>query len=197
MSYDKLSICNSALIRTGNTPVAVEGDGSDEWMSASDAYDTMLPVMLQHHDWGFASTITTLNRSGASTHPDYTDAYYKPNGCFHVQIVWLNDTPCPYRIMDNQVLVNANNGVVTAKYIRTPGADQWPDTFVETLRLFVMAALYRGLNEDNGEADKLYDRAMKHMALASSRMSQEDSPRYRVNSRLLAARKIRRLGWTR
>lgn len=195
MAFDKLSICNSALIRTGNNPAAYEGDGSDEWTSASDAYDTMLPVMVQHHDWGFATSIATLNRQGDSVHPDWDDAYYKPAGCLHPQCVWLDDYEAPYQIVDNLILLSASGMTPTCQFVRQPSADQWPDTFVETLRMFIMAACYRGLNEDPREADNLYDRAMKQMAMAASRVSQEQGSRARFRSRLLAARRTSRLGW--
>ena len=37
--YDRLGIINHCLLNTGNNDVAVEDDGSSEWLVASSAYD--------------------------------------------------------------------------------------------------------------------------------------------------------------
>ena len=42
---DKLSVCNNALIATGNSGVTIEADGSDEWTAVSNYYDRALPLV--------------------------------------------------------------------------------------------------------------------------------------------------------
>lgn len=196
MIFDKLAICNTALIRTGNTPAQFEGDGSDEWLTASDAYDTMLPVILSAHSWGFATPVVTLQRKGDSQHPLYQDAYYKPAGCLHVQAVWLNSSSVPYDIMDNLINLNAQSLSPTCKYVAEPAVDQWPPLFVEALRWQIMALIYSGLNEDSNSSMMADRKAQEILAEARSRTDQEKPAMALVVSRLATARSTRRYGST-
>lgn len=192
--FDKLSICNTALIRTGNNPAQFEGDGSDEWISASDAYDSELPLLLAEHNWGFALDSAELQREGNSGDPQFTDAFYKPAGNLHVSQVWLAGSPIVYGIHRNLIVCNAGTVTPVAKYVMQPSADQWPQHFLEVLRLRIMSHLYRGLNEDTGEADKVYAGSNAMLELARSRTDAESPGRAMVNSNLLRARRRRRLG---
>ena len=67
MSYPwplaKIDIINRALGRTGDNTVAVANDGSDEWNSASPAYDDALAYMIESHSWGFAMLTIVLQPS--------------------------------------------------------------------------------------------------------------------------------------
>ena len=40
--FDKLTICNQALINTANRPCVVPDDGTDEWVITSSAFDQWL-----------------------------------------------------------------------------------------------------------------------------------------------------------
>lgn len=193
-TFDKLSICNTALLRTGNTLVAVEGEGTDEWISASDAYDTYLPVVLEGASWNFASEIVTLQRLGDSTHPDYEDMFAKPAGCLYVQMVWVREGRVDYQILGNRIHTTARGYDATCQFIAAPSESEWSQMFAETLRLFVMSALYRGLNEDTTEADKAYQAAYAMLRQASARVAQNAPPRARMNSVLVASRRARRIG---
>src|SRR6516162_8290195 len=96
MSYPwplaKIDIINRALGRTGDNTVAVANDGSDEWNSASPAYDDALAYMIESHSWGFAMLTIVLQPS--PTPPQDTDfdtAYPLPPDCVHVVWVKLNN----------------------------------------------------------------------------------------------------------
>lgn len=192
-TFDKLSTVNTALLRTGNNPAQYEGDGSDEWLSGSDAYDTNLPVVLYHHDWGFASQIEELQRAGDSPLPTYDDEYYKPVDALHIEQVWLNEQPAAYQIVNNRIQINGQGYAPLCRYIAQPTADQFPAQFLEALRLLVMSAIYRGLNEDERAADGAYKMAMDMLAGAKTRADQEVPARSHFQSRLLLARRTRRI----
>lgn len=190
--YDKLSLINSALKRTSNNPVDFEGDDSPEWLVMDDAYETELPLLIERRDWGFASTMAALVRVGPSYDPRFADAFAKPVGCLHLKSVTVNDVPAIYDIIDNKVQCSAGAYVPVARFIRVPSADQWPPTFLETLRLKLMAHAYRGLNEDTGEAERTDAKAEAMLSEAATRTGQEKLPKAMVNSKLRAARRIRR-----
>jgi hypothetical protein len=197
MAYDKLSIINDALILTSNNPVGVESDGSSEWIVGSNAYESELPLLISKHNWGFAETTATLQRTGASADPRFTDAYAKPSDALFVEFLWLasNGSPVQFDVLDNKILCSASTEAPVAKYLRRPGTiTQWPEGFVETLRMRIMAKIYRGLNEDFGQANTMLQLAEAELAQARVRSDQEGTPRAMLVSKMARARKIRRGG---
>lgn len=199
---DKLGIINEALALTGNNLVNVEEDGSDEWNTTSAAYEAALPYAIESGDWKFATTVVTLNRQGTPTDPKFTDAYDKPPGLLHLIWVRLDDQPCSYAILDSQIVLSADSGVVTAKYVRAPDTTKVTPMFAMALRTFVISGIYRGLHEDNAEAEKMWKAGEGFLQLARTRSDQEQPKRAMFNSRIVASRRVRRpwpvtpSGWT-
>lgn len=199
---DKLTLINQQLSLTGNNLVNTAEDGSNEWQVCSDAYEAALPYMLENGDWKFGTLVATLTHAGDSSDPLYDDAYAKPQDCLHLIWVRLNDRPTDYQILNNQVAINAGGGIVTAKYVRQPGPEQVTPTFMQALGLFIRAGIYRGLHEDGVAADREEAKAEALLQRARTRADQEQPKRAAFNSRLSAARRVRRpwmptpRGWT-
>lgn len=204
---DKLSIVNNCLVSTGNTPSVVADDGTDEWTVASTGYESAITYMIDQHDWKFASNIVTLQPSPTPPLDDqFTSAYQKPNDCLHVVWVRLNDLPCVYEIIANQIAlgeasINITGQPVTLKYILQPTPDKLTATFVMALQAFITSTIYRGLHEDPIQADKMWQAGEQFLQSARTRSDQEQPKRAMFNSRMRAARSIRRpwpptpVGW--
>lgn len=220
---DKLGVINQALALTANAPVAVVNDGSDEWAVGDAAYESALEAMFEDHDWNFLTTHQTLQRAGTPLDPLYTDAYDLPTDCMH--LIWVRITDnislnptgthsVEYQIVNRQIYLNAfgttpppppnaTPGTVTIKYVsNNNGPDKFTPLFMATMRAFVMAGIYRGLNEDTGEADKWEARGMDLLSKAKSRSDQQGEKRMMHNSRILGRRRSRSpspptpAGWT-
>lgn len=189
---DKLDIINDALALTGNAIRAAVDDGSDEWTTASIAYEAAVGWLIQEHNWGFGTAIATATRSGDSPDEAYEDAYAKPSGSFAIVWVKLNGLPVEYRIIGGQICLTANDGTVTVKYVEQPSPDSWPPLFVQALRCQVMAGCYRGLNEDVGSANQEEAKAENFLQRARTRTDQEQPKRSLFSSRLRNSRMIRR-----
>jgi hypothetical protein len=195
---DKLSVVNDALGLTGNSLSTVADDGTDEWTTASIGYEAAITYMIDQHDWKFASNIVTLQP--LPTPPldnQFTAAYAKPADCLHVVWVRLNDLPCVYEIIANQITlgpasINITGLPVTLKYISQPTPDKVTPTFMMALRSFVMSAIYRGLHEDPIQADRMWQAGEQFLQSARTRSDQEQPKRAFFNSRMTAARSIRR-----
>lgn len=194
---DKLAVINDALGLTGNNLVNVADNGSDEWNTSSLAYEAAITYMIDQHDWKFASMIVPLQPTGTPPLDDkFTMAFVKPPDCLHVVWVRLNDLPCIYEIINNQICLGSpyvdDAGLpVTLKYIRQPTADQLSPTFVMALRSFVMSGIYRGLHEDAAEAARMWSAGEQFMQSARTRSDQEQPKRAFFNSRMRARRFIR------
>ena len=90
--YDKLKICNEALINTANRPSVSGDDGTDEWTVASSAFDQWLDIRMTERTWGWATMVSEpLARIGDSSYPGYADAFQKPPSCLFIANVWRSE----------------------------------------------------------------------------------------------------------
>jgi hypothetical protein len=86
--------------------------------------------------------------------------------------------------------------IVTLKYVSNSGAladsTAGTPTMIVALQTFIMSAIYRGLHEDPAEADKTFAAAKMLLQEARTRYDQQKPKRQFFNSRIFAARRIRR-----
>lgn len=213
----KIDVINSALSQCGDNQVNVADDGSDEWNTASPAYERALAYIMESHSWGFANDVRTLQPSPTPPSDTAWDtAYPLPNDLIHLIWVRINqdssDPPnanigqnCLYDILAGQLVVNAQGGpppppvAVTPSIITIKGVFQTfadpsfgTPTFVNALQAFVMSGIYRGLHEDGGEADKMYAAGEHILQQARTRYDQQKPKRSFFNSRITASRRVRR-----
>lgn len=190
---DKLQLIQDACEQTGDYVPQVAEDGSEEWAKGSTAYEMALPYAIEGADWKFGTKIETLTRQGGSADSDYDDAYAKPTDLLHLIWVRLNDLPLTdYKIVDNKILLTADGGVVTIKSVKAPDITAVTPTFAMAMRSFVMSGIYRGLHNDQSQADKMWAAAEGFLRQAAARSDQEQPKRAMFNSRVLQARRTRR-----
>jgi hypothetical protein len=193
----KLEIINSALGQCGDTLVNIEDDGSDEWNVASPAYERALAYMLESHGWRQLTEIRTLQPSPtAPADTQYDSAYDLPVDLVHLILVLLNDLPCTWDLLNNQLAVDAGGGTVKIKGIFTTNADPTfgTPTFVSALQAFVMSGIYRGLHEDVGQAERMWNSGKALLEDAKSRHDMQKPRRAMFKSRMTAARRFGRFG---
>ncbi|MEO6381983.1 MAG: hypothetical protein ABIO35_08295 [Nitrobacter sp.] len=203
---DKLGVVNSALSQCGDNLCSVVDDGSDEWTTASPAYERALGYIMENHTWGFATKVSTLTASATvPTDDQYDTAYNLPPDLVHLIWVRIDDRPCLWDILAGQLVVNAQGGppppspavtplAVTAKYVSQDRSDPTygTPTMVLALISMVMSGIYRGLHEDPGEANKMWAGGVMMLQEARSRYDMQKPKRSMFNSRVSAARRIRR-----
>jgi len=218
---DKLDVINRALARTGDNLVAVADDGSDEWNVASPAYDDGLGYIMEGHDWGYATQTAVLTPSStAPQDTDFDTAYPIPSDCIHILWVKINDnnptiSNVPrltlYKIAGTPngpvIVINAQGGPpppdppvtpaqVTLYYISNAGAlcdsTNGTPTLLLALEIFVMSGIYSGLHEDTVDGDKKWMAGEQMLQRARTRYDQQKPKRQFFNSRITAARRIRR-----
>lgn len=202
----KLDCINSALSQTGDNIVNVADDGSDEWNTCSPAYERALAYMIESHGWGQATQVRTLAPAvGAPGDDQFDTAYNLPADLVHLILVRLADRPCLWDLQNNQIIVNAQGGppppspaqtpaVLTIKGIFSTNSDPTfgTPTFVLALVAFVMSGIYRGLHEDVAQAERMWMSGKALLEDAKSRHDMQKPKRSMFNSRITAARRIRR-----
>jgi hypothetical protein len=208
---DKLTIVNQALINTGNNPVNVGDDTSDEWRVASSGFDQSVLELLYERNWNFATRIQQLNRFGDSQYPGFADVFAKPADCLYLQNVYRLDLaleifpslatmmpdqdimppPLAYRIVGDQIHCVAAAGAMSI-YLPFPvGAQPWSVGFVKALRFKVEAIIYRGLNEDMQAAMGAMKAAEGVLSEAAARVASEEPRKVVFISGALEARRRR------
>ena len=218
---DKLDVINSALAATGDNLVNQADDGSDEWNTCSPAYDRGLAYAMEGHDWGYATQTAVLTPSPtAPQDTDFDTAYPIPVDCVHILWVKINDnnptkSNIPrltlYKIAGTPtgpvIVINARGGPpppsppvapaqVTLYYISNAGAlcdsTNGTPTLILALIEFVRAGIFGGLHEDHDRADKTWQLGEGILQRARTRYDQQKPKRQFFNSRITAARRIRR-----
>ena len=210
-AVDKLTICNSALIATGNQPVTVIDDGSDEWTAVSNFYDRALPVVLSKHDWKGVLQIAPMTRVGSSLYPGFEDMYALPSDCLllrqaydardaaliqpvdarTVSDVGINLPGMDYRIIGSNVHCICPSGAY-ALYVQNPSVAQGLVIgFIETLTLEVEALLMRGYNEDTEGSIAVKGLAKEALADARQTDSAQEPRRIFFRSPMLEKRRRR------
>jgi hypothetical protein len=207
----KIDIINSALLATRNNTVAVADDGSAEWNVASAAYEAAISVLLEDYGWGFGTKVAILTPSPtAPIDTDWDTAYPLPQDLLH--LVWVKQgtntqfsqfitnwdiqlvgdpNPVPMLLLN----LRGSADVCTIRYASVDGAasDAQSGTplFVQALREFVLSGVYRGLEKNNDEADKIWLKAENTAQRARTKYAQQRPKRRLFNSRITSARRGR------
>ena len=219
---DKLGIINSGLSQTGDNPVAAADNGSDEWNVCSPAYERALAYILEQHPWYWTkNTITLIPATNAPSDTAWDTAFNLPSDLLHIiyiRIAYQASGPWLSTIWDfqqgpsgtsgptgMQLVCNAQGGppppqppqapaVVTMTYLSSNTSDPQfaTPTFVLALQALVMSGIYRGLHEDIATADRMWAGGMQILMDAKIRHDQQKPKRAIFNSRIYAARRIRR-----
>jgi len=203
---DKLGLINSALSQTGDNLVNAANDGSDEWNTCSPAYERGLAYVTEAHPWAWVTTFRALQPAANKPADDtYDTAYNIPSDLVHLILVRVNDRPCLWDLQAGQLVCNSMGGPtpqaqgltalpVTIKGIFSTNSDvqNGTPTVILAMQFFVMSGIYRGLHEDAGEAAHMLNAARAMLEEARSRHDMQKPKRAMFNSRISAARLIRR-----
>jgi len=218
---DKLSLINRALALCGDNPVNVQDDGSDEWNVCSPAYENGLSYLMEQHNWAFATLVKQLVPSNVRPpNVQWDTAYPLPADLTHLIWVRINQqedqllasiTPSPVLYDIENVggfpclVTNSQGGPpppdppvtptpITIKYVSQLFSDPTfgTPTLVVALQHYVMSGIYRGLHEDLQEATSMLKIAEMTLQQARSKYDQQKPKRAMWNSRITAARRIRR-----
>ena len=212
-TIDKLTIINNALIQTGNSPCTF-ADGSDEWIAGANAYDRMLPVVMNRYDWKFLQKIAPLVSAGTSAFPGYStmlavpadclqlidvwDAYYAslvlPNGFPGNPAIQTRPPAFDYKIIGGMVHCTPQDQGAIAIYVPTTQPTAASAGFIETLTQEVAALIAVSLNEDMTAAAAARSIAKEELSLARARDTQQEPRRVPFRSRMLEVRRWR--NWT-
>lgn len=209
---DKLSIVNGALSQTGDNQVAVEDDGSTEWNACSPAYERGLGYMIEQHPWAWAKTEVVLQpAANVPLNTQWDTAYNLPPDLIHLILVLNDERPCIWDLMMGpggsamQLVINAQGGPpppvppqtpnsIRIQYISLTTSDPTfsTPTFVKALEMFVFSGIYRGLHKDTAEADRMWQAGELMIRNAQTRHDQQKPKHALYNSRMAAARRVRR-----
>lgn len=204
----KTELINSALSQTGDSQVAVADDGSVEWNACSPAYERGLAYICESHSWSWTTDFRTLQPSlTAPTDTRYDTAYPLPDDLVHLILVRLNDGPCVWDLLNDQLVINSRGGPppptvpgpalpVVIKGIFSTNSDPTfaTPTVIIVLQMFVMSGIYRSIHKDTAEAGRMFGAALAMLKEAKARHDMQMPKRAIFVSRMTLSRRSRRPG---
>lgn len=193
---DKLTLINNALIATGNDPVNVLNDPSDEYRVANAAFDRWIRFLTSRHSWPFATTTELLVRVPDADNKSrrYSkNGFRLPQNTLHVKEVYRDTRPLTdYEIMGTVLSCNYDSEIY-AVVVKMAPEDTWHPMTEEILTRYVEAGCLRGLNEDFSEATRREQSAELLLEEARPHLDQQNPARNIYKSAIAAARRRRRV----
>jgi hypothetical protein len=193
---DKLTIINNALIATGNDPVNVLNDPSDEYRVANAAFDRWIRFLASRHSWPFAMTTDLLVRVPDADNKSrrYSkNGFRLPQNTLHVKEVFKDSRNLTdYEIIGTVLSCNYDSEIYAA-VVKMPPADNWHPMAEEVLTRYVEAGCLRGLNEDFSEATRREQSAELLLEETRTHVDQQNPSRNIYKSSIAAARRRRRV----
>lgn len=138
----QVDICNVALARIGQAPIAAMNEASTEAQFATRFWSIALRDTLRAHPWNFA--VTTAELAAVTAKPGWTYAYQLPADCLRA-LALVSDTAndpdaIRYEIRGKALLSNQETAVL--KYIAfVPDTTKYDDAFVSALAYRLAAEL--------------------------------------------------------
>lgn len=194
---DKLTVINNALVNTGNNPVNILFDSSDEYRVADTAFDRGIKLLSSIHSWPFATTMEKLVRvpDAENLSRTFSENGFRipaPPQVLHVKEIYHENTILTdYEIMEH-ILSCRFEDEIYAKVVREAPGAVWHPMAEEILTCMVEAGCLRGLNEDMVEARQRDAKAEDWIMLARPHLDQQNPARNLYKSKVAQARRTRR-----
>lgn len=193
---DKLTIINNALVNTGNDPVNVLNDPSDEYIVANRSFERWIKFLTARHSWPFATTTELLVRVPDADNKSrrYSkNGFRLPQNTLHVKEVYRDTHPLTdYEIMGTVLSCNYDSEIY-AVVVKMAPEDNWHPMAEEILTRYVEAGCLRGLNEDQSGADRREQSAELLLEEARPHADQQNPARNIYKSTIATARRRRRV----
>lgn len=166
-----IDICNGALRRLGQPPIASLDDPVETARAAKDRYSIIRDALLQAHPWNFAIRRAALAADIAPA-PEGGSAFALPSDCLAVVSV----AAARWSVEARRVLADAASPLPIAYIARIADPALYPPLFVEALSSRLAADLAEPLTQSGslGEAKMREHRLI--LSEARSRDAQESGP---------------------
>lgn len=188
---DMLTTVNEALVLTGNAPVTLN-DGSDEWIFIATAWNAVINDLISVHNWPFAKYQTDLVLGAGDESDKYDYGHNLPDAVVSLRSVFVDGyLTTEYELIGRTVYLDANSGV-SIEYIAMPEDEDWHPQTTRVLRTMLMAACYRGLNEDISAADNMDRNVEFFLSQARAIVSAQNPGRRLHRGAATEARQVRR-----
>ena len=147
-----VEVVNAALSRMGVTPINDFSSSAKPAIIANDVYEGVVRDLLARHSWSFAKKRADLVYQGETT-GDYSAVFAVPSDSINVIKVETDGVLVDYEVQENKILANVSDGLQIKYHFRALEGD-WPADFAEAVVRTMMAHFYRGLREDDNEAER-------------------------------------------
>jgi hypothetical protein len=176
---DKLSICNSALMRCGAEPILIgelTTPTSKRGLAVVNQYETTLKEMLNDSSWNFATVRVELTEELTVPLFGATRLYTLPNDC--IRVLELEDK-VPYRVETGLIHCD-QEGTIKIKYVfDNQDATTYSGAFVKAFYLKLAEDISYLMVQSSALQQAITAEAERYLRKARSMNSQEGTPESR------------------
>lgn len=169
---DKLTICNSALIKLGAETISDINDNSKRAKLCANQYDIIKRKMLRAHPWNFAIKRVELFNDGNTPLYEFQYQFDLPSDC--LKILSLENSDTKFKVEGRKLLCDENEIKLT--YIAEVNEDLFDSQFVEVMSLALASDIAYAMNQSNEFSQSLKAELDEMLKPARSFDSQEGSP---------------------
>jgi len=173
---DKLSLCNSALMRCGAEQIAALTDVNKRALAVVTQYENTLKEMLNDSPWNFAIRRVTLSESGSEPLFGAKFQYKLPSDC--IRVLELEDK-VPYRVEEGYIHCD-QSGEINVKYVfYNKDVCTYSGAFVKAFYLKLAEDISYLLVQSASLQGAITTEAERYLRKARSMNSQEGTPESR------------------
>lgn len=140
MSTSAVSICSSALLLLGDSPIDSFDIENDRTRLVNGIYTYKRDKVLRLHPWNCATKRVVLSPDVTAPLFDWAYQYQLPADCLRVLNVGLEDDPDPYRLEGRKILMDTST--CRLKYLfRNEVEATWDALLIDAMTQVMVAAL--------------------------------------------------------
>lgn len=190
MAINKTSIVSLSVMQLGHKPIQTLDNADDLVISASEAYDMLLPAVLSVGNWRFATQIAQLSKSVEipPIESGWTAIYQLPAGYLKNTRIWPQNYD--YEIYENLKIYCNWSGTILMEYMFVPDVSRLSPSFVNYFVYEIAAYLALSSAQKPEYFSVLENKRVQMLAMASA-VDAQNRPNYsQVNFPVLSNRYI-------
>lgn len=170
---DKLSICNSALMRCGSEAIATLTDSSKRAVSVTQQYEITLKELLNDSPWNFTIKRATIEEDGEVPLFLFTHRFKLPTDC--IRVLELEDR-VPYRVEAGYIVCDQATSINIKYCYYNVDPATYSGAFTKALALKLAEDISYQLVQSAALQSAIASEAERYLRKARSMNSQEGTP---------------------
>lgn len=183
----EVSICSSAALLVGCSPISDLSDASIEAQLSSNLFELVRDKTLRAHPWAFATKRVKLSSTTSTPIYGFSHEFNTPSDMLRLLSVDSDHIGLNFRLEGRKIL--ANSDTINLRYVfRNTDISSWTSDFIHVVTLELAAQIAYPIHKSDSQRQILTQQAMYAMSLAKAVNAQENPSQRLGNDPLYASR---------